>query len=208
MNTASYIFQEDWFSHNIPNLSILFDTLKPRRILEVGSYDGRSACWFIEKSLEYHIDMEIYCVDSWVLGEAHTGVNDISAAESRFDRNIQLAADRFPHAAITKFKESSHTAMMFLCVENYLSYFDFIYIDGSHKASDVLLDALLAHKLVRVGGVIAFDDYWWSPLPLGQQDHYLLVKPAVDHYVNTFQRQVSVVQGLSSFQLYVQKMED
>ena len=90
----------------------------------------------------------------------------------------------------------------------YLFHFDFVYVDGSHEAPDVLADALLAHRLVRAGGVIAFDDYLWSPLPDGEQDHYLLVKPAVDAYVNAFQRKVRVLQGLPAYQLYVQKLAD
>ena len=39
----------------------------------------------------------------------------------------------------------------------------FIYVDGSHEAPDVLFDAILAHKLVKNNGIIAFDDYLWSP---------------------------------------------
>ena len=40
--------------------------------------------------------------------------------------------------------------------------FDFIYIDGSHTAYDVLQDAILAHSLLKVGGIIIFDDFGWK----------------------------------------------
>jgi predicted O-methyltransferase YrrM len=40
--------------------------------------------------------------------------------------------------------------------------FDFIYIDGSHTAPDVLQDAVLCHPLLKVGGILIFDDYGWK----------------------------------------------
>ena len=39
---------------------------------------------------------------------------------------------------------------------------DFIYVDGSHQAHDVLCDAILSFKLLRVGGIVCFDDYLWG----------------------------------------------
>lgn len=204
----TYLFEQDWFSHNIPSLDAIFNAIRPQKILEIGSYEGFSSCWFIEKSMQFHENMRIFCVDTWEGGREHIGRHDMNLAEKHFDHNIQLALARSPQAEILKIKSTSHHTLMTLCTDNYLNYFDFIYIDGSHEAPDVLLDALLAHKLVRVGGVIAFDDYLWSPLPQMQDDHYLLVKPAVDHYVNTYQRKLTVIQGLTAYQLYVQKLAD
>ena len=40
--------------------------------------------------------------------------------------------------------------------------FDLIYIDGSHSAKDVLLDSLLAWRLLRPGGAMVWDDYEWA----------------------------------------------
>src|SRR5947209_6894232 len=37
--------------------------------------------------------------------------------------------------------------------------FDVIYIDGSHRHDDILVDSLLAWPLLRVGGLMMFDDY-------------------------------------------------
>ena len=37
--------------------------------------------------------------------------------------------------------------------------FDLIYIDGSHRRDDVMVDSLLAWSLLREGGFIIFDDY-------------------------------------------------
>lgn len=39
--------------------------------------------------------------------------------------------------------------------------FDFIYVDGLHLSQDVLYDALLSFDLLKVGGILIFDDYLW-----------------------------------------------
>jgi predicted O-methyltransferase YrrM len=40
--------------------------------------------------------------------------------------------------------------------------FNFIYIDGSHKCLDVYFDAMIAWKLLKIGGIMAFDDYLFN----------------------------------------------
>ena len=68
--------------------------------------------------------------------------------------------------------------------------------------------AILAHKLVKNNGIIAFDDYLWSPEENGKQNYYHLVKPAVDAYVNIYQQKLHVLQMLPVYQLYIQKLSD
>jgi predicted O-methyltransferase YrrM len=43
--------------------------------------------------------------------------------------------------------------------------FDFVYLDGSHRAVDVYADACLAWSMVKPGGAMLFDDYTWVDLP-------------------------------------------
>ena len=41
--------------------------------------------------------------------------------------------------------------------------FDFIYVDGGHRAENVLRDAIHADYALKPGGILAFDDYgWWE----------------------------------------------
>lgn len=206
-NSENFIFSQDWFSHNIPALDAVLQGVKPRKILEIGSFEGRSTCYFIEKCSEYHRELEIVCADTWQGGVEHGRLNMVDA-ELAYQHNMQLQLSRYPNVAMTKIKAASHQAMIDLLAQGYAGYFDFIYIDGSHEAPDVLFDALLAHRLARIGGVIAFDDYLWSPDQAPNHKHYLLVKPAVDHYVNTYQQKLHVVQMLPLYQLYVVKLAD
>jgi predicted O-methyltransferase YrrM len=83
--------------------------------------------------------------------------------------------------------------------------FDLIYVDGSHHATDVLQDAILGFQLLRVGGLLIFDDYLWRLEPDGQQDSFNMPKPAIDAFVNIFQRKLRVLDGLPNWQLYALK---
>ena len=40
--------------------------------------------------------------------------------------------------------------------------FDLIYVDGSHHADDVLVDAIKAFEMLKVNGLMIFDDYFWD----------------------------------------------
>jgi predicted O-methyltransferase YrrM len=87
-------------------------------------------------------------------------------------------------------------------------YFDLIYIDGSHQAPDVLTDAVMSFQLLKVGGVMIFDDYLWSMDKPGFQDVLKMPKPAIDAFINIFQRKMSVFFGAPIGQLYTRKNSD
>ena len=44
-----YQFTNEWFAQNTLIWDKVVPRHKPQRILEVGSYEGRSACYFIER---------------------------------------------------------------------------------------------------------------------------------------------------------------
>lgn len=37
-----------------------------------------------------------------------------------------------------------------------------LYIDGSHQSDDVMIDAIICFKLLKVGGIMIFDDFLWK----------------------------------------------
>ena len=98
--------------------------------------------------------------------------------------------------------------MFELIVENKSNYFDFIYVDGSHQGPDVLFDAVMAFKLLRKNGIIAFDDYLWFErnLPNGK-DLNRCPKPAIDAFTSVFYKEVDIIQAPLK-QLYVTKKSD
>ena len=70
---------------------------------------------------------------------------------------------------------------------------DFIYIDGSHEAPDVLADLVLAFRLLSGGGVVLCDDYLWSPEEPADADVLGCPKLAVDTFTNIHRRQIEFV---------------
>jgi predicted O-methyltransferase YrrM len=200
----NYEFTTDWFSRFAPVWKELLTRYPPSRVLEIGSYEGRAACFLIETCAAARA-MELHCVDSWAGGVEHDA-NAMPLVEQRFDRNIAVARAAAANPVdFHKHKSLSSPALVRLLADGRGESFDLIYVDGSHQAPDVLSDAILAFMLLRPGGVLIFDDYLWSMGDPGKQDFYQLPKPAIDAFVNIYQRKLKVV-GAPLYQLYVQKI--
>lgn len=202
---VGFQYTNSWFEHTCKsNWEILLPALKPQRVLEIGSYEGASTCYLIKS--EY--PSEIYCVDSWEGGIEHDSAV-MSGVEKSFDSNtaISLAALEQP-PKIVKCKGLSRQVLPTLLHQGNGSSFDFIYVDGSHQAPDVLSDAIFAFELCRVGGVIGFDDYSWSEFVTKDRDPLRCPKLAIDAFTNVFSRKVEILTGLPLSQLYVAKLSD
>jgi predicted O-methyltransferase YrrM len=180
-----YEFTRDWFSWSPEVWEQLIPALPERkRFLEIGSFEGRSAVWTAENMME---DGGILvAVDTWQGGEEHQGSINMDAAEALFDYNMALLGERFPGRKIAKMKMKSYLAFGYL---NEGKPFDFIYVDGSHTAKDVLADACMAWPLLKSGGVMVFDDYTWGD----PRDLLHRPKLAVDAFVNIYAEELSLV---------------
>jgi hypothetical protein len=123
-------FSNDWLGSNIVHW---FPALEGRRrdyvtILEIGSWEGRSAIAF----LNILPKAVITCVDT-------------------FDRNTAPYRHR-----VRKIKARSPAAMDALVRDG--EQFDIVYVDGSHRRDDVLADSIMAWRLLKVGGTMIWDD--------------------------------------------------
>jgi len=202
--TDDYEFSADWFSHYIPVWNQLLDRLKPARLLEIGSFEGRSTCHLIEICAGFG-PIEVCCVDTWEGGVEHDR-NAMPEIERRFNHNIAIAKTRSRFAVtVRKFKTTSTSGLAQLLASREAP-FDFVYVDGSHQAPDVLSDAVLAFQLLRVGGIMIFDDYLWRLGPDGSQDPLNMPKPAIDAFINMFQRKLRIISGLPIYQLHIEKL--
>jgi predicted O-methyltransferase YrrM len=201
---GGYEFTNDWFSGNVPVWDALLPRYNPRRFLEIGSYEGRSTCYVIEKFGGLG-SLEIHCIDTWEGGIEHDRAT-MSAVEQRFDKNVAIARSKaqFP-ALVTKHKKYSNLALAEMIAGGQRASFDVIYVDGSHQAPDVLIDCVMSYQLLKVGGLMIFDDYLWSMEALGQQDPLNMPKPAIDAFLNIFQRKMLIVRGTPVYQLYAVK---
>lgn len=187
---SEYQFTHDWFSQAEqvwPQLIPLMSG-EPghRQFLEIGSFEGRSAIWIAENMMTEND--ELRCIDTWEGGEEH-GEEDMAAVEERFRDNLVLAAEKMPRRRIFQLKGASTQRLAELYTHERRPSFDFIYIDGSHIARDVLTDACLAWQMLAPGGMMVFDDYTWG----NPRDALHRPKLAVDAFCNLFAEEVDII---------------
>jgi len=148
-------FSYDWFSPNIPALAEHLRELRDRPVyaLEIGCYEGRATIWLLDNIL-VHPDSAITCIDTFEGSDEHRELGiDFTGTYERFRRNTQ-------GRPVGTCVGTSHDWLRRLT-----GPFNLVYIDGSHLAADVLLDACLVWSLVAEGGIIVFDDYEWNRYP-------------------------------------------
>ena len=184
-------FTQDWFSHNIPGLERMMALLPQKQsFLEIGAFEGRSTLWFYEqlnKKKSYGIDV----IDTWGGSEEHAGI-DFAAVKRRFDANIKNKGYVLPFQG---------TLFQFLVsVDGSTDVYDFIYIDGSHQAPDVLADACLAWPTLRKGGIMVFDDYLWGV----NEAPTHTPKMAVDAFIACYREQLEIV--MAGYQIGIKKL--
>ena len=191
-----YQYTKDWFGWAPRVWEQLIPHLPARKhFLEIGAFEGRSAVWTVEKMMED--GGEIYCIDTWEGGAEHTP-EDMAGTEERFKHNVGLVMDNFVDRHVLPIKSTSVEALGGLIAQK--KQFDFIYIDGSHLAKDVLTDACMAWPLLKKNGFMVFDDYMWKPPGFKLLDR---PKLAVDSFVNMFEDDLAIAH--IGYQLIVRK---
>ncbi|MEG4421111.1 tetratricopeptide repeat protein [Microcoleus sp. LAD1_D5] len=176
-----YQFTQDWFTHNIPiwkrHLQE-FTGIADFQVVEIGSFQGMSACWLLDNILT-HPTAKITCIDLYF--------------QQHFKGNIVKtgAADR-----VIELEGYSQDLLVNLNSE----YYDVAYIDGCHKPTSALQDAILSWRLVKVGGLMIFDDYEFTFPDSPEQD----TKIGIDVFLEMFGSQLEVVH--KGYQLIVKKM--
>jgi cephalosporin hydroxylase len=186
-------FSADWFSKNVSTWKQVLGELRltPKKILEIGSYEGRSATWMIENLLSRD-GGEIFCIDAW---------DGIAHIESTFDHNTEVSLRRVNAVVMRKCKGQSAHVLASLLSSGHADSFDVVYVDGSHDAADVLLDLTLGFSLCRNGGMMICDDYLWN---FGS-DLCSTPKIAIDAFINCNARSVRILSA-PLYQVFLIKM--
>ena len=74
----------------------------------------------------------------------------MSEVEKKFHRNTKIVVSKVENPVqLVLHKGFIDFALSKLIAEGMQGYFDFIYIDGSHQALDVLCDALLGFRFLK-----------------------------------------------------------
>ena len=187
-------FSQDWFSHNIPNFQYMKALLPScKRILEIGCFEGRATCWMLENLLDD--DGKITCVDTFQGSVEHTNI-DLSDLFNKWKDNVEWV--RKEGQICSAYIGKSYKVLGHLIAEE--EQYDFIYIDGSHTAPDVMADACMAFGTLKTGGIMLFDDYLWADMP------GVLNRPkiAIDYFTTAYSDKIELV--LLGYQLAIRKI--
>lgn len=173
----------NWFA----NVSSYFKKLpdEPLRVLQIGVYTGDATKWLLEnQTIE-----KIHDVDTW------KGSNESDYEKIDFDLVEKYYDFRFNDPRITKFKMTSDEFF----VQN-KDFFNFIYIDGQHTASQTAIDGLHGFEVLEKDGIMAFDDYGWSL----QNDAFLEPKRGIDAFLAICEGRYNILE--KSYQVWIQKL--
>lgn len=152
----------DWFSRNLPFWLSIIDEYRLKdksiKVLEIGSWEGLSSHFILSAMPSAHLT----CVDTWEGADEHkdssvSSSEVLNRIEDNFDKNISGYSGR-----VFKYKGTSHSFFNSNFVH---SNYDLIYVDGSHHCDDVITDAVKCFEMLKVGGIMVFDDYFWRYYP-------------------------------------------
>lgn len=169
----------------------------PVRILEIGAYRGEATAWFL-RNLCGHTESRVYAVDTFQGSAEYTDAN-FNAIERAFYTSINATGRQ---AQVETLKMMSYQALLQLSAQfQRKPHFDVVLIDASHEAADVMMDGVMAFPLLKVGGVMIFDDYKWEKLVQA----YYRPKVAIDGFIEVMRPYVRVLRR--GWQLLLEKTE-
>lgn len=153
-----YLHRHDWTTrselrqHLHRFLPASSATAPELHLLEIGSYEGLTACFFSDELLD-HPDSTLTCVDPFDLSDSTTEL--LSDTEQRFHTNIARSKNG------TKIQHTKMFSQDFFQLLDLTAHpiYDLIYIDGSHVPEDVHHDITQAFPHLKPGGILWMDDY-------------------------------------------------
>ena len=144
--------------------------LKPKFIVEVGTWKGSSAFHMADILLELgHRDFEIVCVDTWLGSVEHWTqlygpIHPIlkNGRPQLYEQFLSNVIHRGYQDWITPFPIDSQNAAYTMIQMNF--HPDVIYVDAGHEYYSVKHDLFLYGEVLRQGGRLIGDDFFHMPV--------------------------------------------
>ena len=145
-----------------PVFQELIEEIKPKTIIEVGTWKGASAINMASLTKKSGLKSTIFCVDTWLGSEEHWLLHlDQLQLKDGYPQLFYQFLANVKHTknedVIVPVPQPSLVAADFFALKGIRA--DLVYIDASHKLNHVLSDIHAFWPLVRCGGIIFGDDF-------------------------------------------------
>ena len=175
---------------------ILQEHIQPKVTIEIGAFEGQTTVNMVNYMKQIHPDYQHYVIDPFTASE-NLKQDVLDNAKDMFLRNVQDLK------AVNFINKDSFSGLIELLNAEVRA--DFIYVDGSHFAKDVLSDAVLGFELLEVGGVILFDDAVSWRYGNAIQDS---PKIAIDSFINCNWDRLEVIELPNGYQVAIKKTKE
>lgn len=137
------------------------DRVKPRIVIEVGTFLGGSAMWMAQHAKNNNWDTVVLCVDTWLGGvdhwlRANEKLRPHFGRPTLYEHFLNNVIEAGLTEYIVPFTLDSLNAARFLKDKGITC--QMVYIDGSHEEGDVLRDYELYWELLDSSGAFLVDD--------------------------------------------------
>lgn len=159
----------------------------PNSIIEIGVFEGSTTFWLSDNLTPYNPNIKIYAVDP------HVGSNDMTEDFNIVQQNFEYNLNACQHKNVTYIRKHSQDGLIDLINQQVQA--ELIYVDGDHKASEVLTDLVLSWKLLKIGGIILCDDTttWRYTDKNGTESAQMSVRMAVEMFMQCNWHKVKIL---------------
>lgn len=172
---------------------ILEETITPKSVIEIGVFEGETTVNLATILTRANPELKYYAIDPFLSSE-NLSQDVVDVAKQKFVDNIKSVP------AIEFINKTSFQGLLELHQRNVTV--DFIYVDGSHFAKDVLCDAVLGFELLNKDGVMLFDDAVSWRYGTKIQDS---PKIAIDGFIASNWDRLKVLEMPNGYQVAIQK---
>jgi predicted O-methyltransferase YrrM len=170
------------------NLEKSFNTIFNNRItikqtiIEIGCFEGYGTLK-LHSLLGTHSESKIICIDPWddcyVKNKGEfSDIDPIFVGQyDKFISNTISIKDKLD------IKRGYSTDIL---KELEPKSIDFAYVDGDHSANQVYIDGCLLFPLMKQGGIILFDDYYWT-------HNNEITQIGIDRFINEYRESIDVL---------------
>ncbi len=191
LDLNKYSFTQKWYvgSEIQRNLYKYLDKNSKYNILEIGSFEGLSACGFSDNIMD-HSETTLDCVDPFILSRTNNKITTKCVTlktEQMFSKNINLSKNL---KKITHHKMTSDDYFL-----NNKKLFNLIYIDGCHEPEFIKNDMENSFACLEQNGIMWMDDYGGG----GGK-----IKICMDKFLEKYKGQYNIIH--KNYQLAIKKL--